>query len=259
MNDSNPTPSSPVPPAGNPNFHPGTDPEERAPIHGVMAVVEAILRQPRRIMYWLRQQGQGPLIGALLVVALVCSVIYGIVVGTFSGGQQLWAAPVKIAFGLLISALICLPSLYIFSCLSGSRARLVEVFGLVTGLLALTAVLLIGFAPVAWVFSQSTQSAYIMGILHLCFWLVATYFGLRFLRAGFRSADAGSDSGSGLKVWMAIFLLVGLQMTTALRPLVGKSDRFLPAASEKKFFVGYWLDCLRTEQEGDGQNLQHTR
>src|SRR5581483_10717881 len=221
MNDSNPTPINPVPPVISPNLPPETDLEERAPIHGVMAVAEAILRQPRRVMFRLRQQGQGPLIGALLVIAVVCSLIYGIVVGTFSGGEQLWAAPVKIALGLLVSALICLPSLYIFSCLSGSRARLVEVFGLVIGLLALTAVLLIGFAPVAWVFSQSTQSAEIMGTLHVCFWLVATYFGLRFLRAGFRHADARSDGGSGLKVWVAIFLLVGLQMTTALRPLVG--------------------------------------
>lgn len=258
MNESNPTPPSAVPPII-PNLPPGTDPEEHAPLHGIVAVVEAVLRQPRRVMYRLRQQGQGPLIGALLIIAVVCSLVYGIVVGTFSGGQQLWAAPVKIAVGLLISALICLPSLYIFSCLSGSKARLVEVFGLVTGLLALTTVLLIGFAPVAWVFSQSTQSVYIMGTLHVCFWLVATYFGLRFLRAGFRQADASSDGGSGLKVWVAIFLLVGLQMTTALRPLVGKADRFLPAAADKKFFVGYWLDCLRNEQQGNGQSPEHIR
>lgn len=258
MNDSNPTPSSPLPPIIDPNL-PGADLEERAPIHGIMAVAEAILRQPRRVMFRLRQQGQGPLIGALLIIAVVCSLVYGIVVGTFSGGQQLWAAPLKIAVGLLVSALICLPSLYIFSCLSGSRARLVEVFGLVTGLLALTTVLLIGFAPVAWVFSQSTQSVYIMGILHVCFWLVATYFGLRFLRTGFRHADARSDGGSGLKVWVAIFLLVGLQMTTALRPLVGKSDRFLPAAADKKFFVGYWMDCLRNEQQNNKQSADYTR
>jgi len=41
-------------------------------------------------------------------------------------------------------------------------------------------VLLIGFAPVAWLFSQSTESLLLMGALHLVFWLIATYFGLRF-------------------------------------------------------------------------------
>ena len=246
MNTSNPVPL--VPPII-PNPPPVADPEERAPLKGVMAVAEAILRQPRRVLFWLRQQGPGPLIGALLAIAVTCALVYGLVVGAFSGGTQYWAAPAKIVIGLLITALICLPSLYIFSCLSGSRARLVEVFGLVAGLLALTAVLLIGFAPVAWVFSQSTQSACIMGTLHICFWLVATYFGLRFLRHGFNLVNSGSGGGAGLKFWVVIFLLVGMQMTTALRPLLGKSEQFLPAAADKKFFLGYWMDCFQNDQQ----------
>jgi hypothetical protein len=88
----------------------------------------------------------------LLVVAAFCCVIYGLIVGSFSGGQQIWAAPLKIATGMLVSGLICLPSLYIFSCLSGSPVRLVQAFGVLAGLPALSAILLIGFAPVAWVF-----------------------------------------------------------------------------------------------------------
>jgi hypothetical protein len=201
------------------------------------------LRQPRRIIYQLRQEGQSSLIARLLVIAVVCSLVYGLVAGTFSRSDpfyQFWSAPVKIALGLLISALICLPSLYIFSCLSGSQARLVEVFGLLAGLLALTTVLLIGFAPVAWVFSESTKSLPAISTLHLIFWLIATYFGVRFMRAGF--AHLSASSGAGLKVWVIVFLLVALQMSTALRPIVGTSETFLPA--EKKFFVSHWFECL---------------
>jgi hypothetical protein len=122
---------------------------------------------------------------------------------------------------------------------------LVEVLGLVAGLLALMAVLLVGFGPVAWVFSQSTRSIGVMGALHLGFWLVSAVFGLRFLHAGF--GHLGAKTNSGFQVWVAIFLLVALQMTTALRPLVGTSDRFLPSANEKKFFIAHWLDCLNSE------------
>src|SRR5688572_14362362 len=91
--------------------------ENYPPVRGVLPAIEAILRDPARIVATLRQQGQAPLILAMLAVAAFCSVIYGVVVGTFSGDQQLWAAPVKIAIGMLLSGLICLPSLYIFSCL----------------------------------------------------------------------------------------------------------------------------------------------
>jgi hypothetical protein len=219
----------------------GTNLNEREPIAGVLSAVEAMLREPRRVMFQLRQPQPGRLILALLIVAIICSAAYGVVVGTFSRDVQLWAAPVKIAAGMLISALICLPSLYIFSCLSGSKARLVEVFGLVAGLLTLMTVLLIGFAPVAWVFSQSTESVAAMGALHLVFWFISTYFGLRFLSAGFSHLNARSSGG--LQLWILIFLLVALQMTTALRPIVGKAPTLLP--TEKKFFVSHWMDNLK--------------
>jgi hypothetical protein len=217
----------------------GEDPNDRLTVSGLAGTIEAMLRHPRRVMFSLHSAPPGALIAALIGLALFCSLIYGVVVGSFSGDTQYWAAPVKIAGGLFISALICLPSLYIFSCLSGSEARLVEVLGLVMGLLALMTILLIGFAPVAWVFSQSTASLAAMGALHLVFWAIATYFGLRFLHAGLRHLGG---KPAGLRVWVIVFVLVMLQMTTALRPIVGRSDQFV--TNEKKFFVKHWMEQL---------------
>jgi hypothetical protein len=204
------------------------------------------------LIFQLRQPGAGRLMGGMLLVALVCSLVYGVVVGTFSLGPQLWAAPVKIAAGLMFSAMICLPSLYIFTCLSGSKARLGEMCGLLAGLLMLMAILLVGFAPVAWLFSQSTQSVAWMGTLHLLFWLVSTIFGVRFLQAGFSHSQARSQAG--LATWVVIFVLVVLQMTTALRPIVGKADTLLP--TEKKFFIAHWGDCLKLPPPAELQTRQ---
>jgi hypothetical protein len=253
MNESNPLQVPPVIPANQIPSAPGQlgdDPLERATIPNVIVAIEAILRQPRRVIFQLRQPGAGNLIATMLLVALVCSLIYGVVAGTFSGGTQLWAAPAKIAAGLMVSALICLPSLYIFTCLSGSRARLVEVFGLLAGLLMLMTILLIGFAPVAWIFSQSTESLAWMGTLHLVFWLIATIFGLRFLKTGFAHSDARSQAG--FNTWLVVFLLVALQMTTALRPILGTADTFLPV--EKQFFVAHWADSLKASAAKPGVN-----
>jgi len=234
----------------------GVNPEDHVPIPNAVAAIESILRQPRRVLYQLRQAGSGRLIVTMVFIAAICSLIYGVIVGTFSGGTQLWAAPVKCVAGLLLSGLICLPSLYIFACLSGSQARLVEVVGSVAGLAMLMTILLIGFAPVAWVFSQSTESVVAMGALHLAFLLVSTYFGLRFLNAGFSAH--GDRSGGGIKVWMVMFLLVMLQMTTALRPWIGETDTFLPI--ERKFFVSHWLDCIKqSNAAGPSQNNAASR
>lgn len=239
MNDPNPN-NPQIPPVIPKASSPGDNPEDREPISSVTAAVDAILRQPRRVMYQLQQPGSGKLLGVMFVLAIVCTSIYGFIVGTFSGGTQLWASPVKITAGLIVSAVICLPSLYIFTCLSGSQARLREVIGFVAGLLLLMGVLLVGFAPVAWIFSQSTESVAWMGFLHLLFWGIATAFGVRFLHISF--SHTKMKTSAGLIVWIVIFLLTSLQMMTALRPIIGKSDTFFPA--EKKFFISHWYDCL---------------
>jgi hypothetical protein len=232
-------PGAPASAASGSPRNPGDDPADRAPITNIVAAIDAILRQPRRVMFQLRQPGAGRVIVCLLAVSFISAAIYGVVVGAFTGGTQLWIAPVKIVLGMAISALICLPSLYIFTCLSGSQAKLVEVFGLLSGLLMLMTLLLVGFAPVAWIFSQSTESLAWMGALHLIFWFIALCFGLRFLEAGFSHSHARSTAG--FRTWAVIFILVAVQMTTALRPIIGKADTFMP--TQKQFFLSHWIDC----------------
>ena len=222
---------------------------DRQPITSLVAAIEAVLREPRRVLYQLTQPHQGRLTRDLVLVTLVSSAIYGFVVGTFSGGQQLMAAPVKIAGGLLLSALICLPSLYIFSCVSGAKVRLGEVCGLFAAFLALMTILLIGFAPVAWVFSQSTASVTVMGALHLIFWFIATCFGIRLLEHGFH--HHGTQGGM-MRIWTLIFLLVAMQMTTALRPIVGTAPTLLPTT--KQFFIAHWLEPFQQSDESSKTN-----
>lgn len=166
--------------------------------------------------------------------------IYGLVVGTFAGGTQLLIAPAKLVLGTLLSIFICLPSLYIFTCLGGIEARLRTVAGVLFGAVCLGALLLIGFAPVAWIFSQSTDSAAFIGTLHIVFWLIGLLFGLRLID-GIVRLLGGSDGGH-LKTWTLIFVVVCLQMTTTLRPIVGHSERFFPA--EKQFFIAHWFESL---------------
>ena len=106
----------------------------------------------------------------------------------------------------------------------------------------LMSLLLVGFAPVVWIFSQSTESLGWMGTLNLIFGFVALLFGVRFLKNGFTHAEAKSQAG--VNVWVLIFLLVVLQMMTALRPIIGTSDTFFPA--KKQFFLVHWVQCLDT-------------
>jgi hypothetical protein len=211
-------------------------------------VLSALLRRPGRVIYQLHNVGGRRIAAALALIAILCLVAYGVVVGVFSGGTQLWAAPLKIAGGALMTSAICLPSLYVLACLGGAhdQLRLSALAGMLLAALALNATLLLSFAPIAWIFSQSTDSIAFISCLHLALWSVSFYFGLRLvlLWARFlRVADRGY-----LMVWMALLTLVSLQMMTTLRPIVGRSDQLLPA--EKKFFLNHFLE-LFAEPERD--------
>lgn len=206
----------------------------------LLLVIEALLKYPGRIIHELQHNWRAGLAIWLFVVALFGMAMYGVVVGSFSGGSQMWIAPAKIGIGTFLSALICLPSLYIFACLGGIDARLRTVSGALFAAVGLGALLLIGFAPVAWIFSQSTDSVAFMSGLHLGLWAIGTIFGLRLIDAmGRLLSNAGRNH---LKLWGFIFVIVCLQMMTTLRPIVGTSSRFLPG--EKKFFLAHWLETV---------------
>src|SRR5205085_11630473 len=74
-------------------------PSDRVPIIGVASAVHALLREPRRVLFNLRQADPAAVLAVLLIIFAISSATYGFVIGTFSGGTQLWAAPVKITAG----------------------------------------------------------------------------------------------------------------------------------------------------------------
>lgn len=208
-------------------------------------VIEALLKQPGRVLHECRGEGGGKVRGILIVAALLCLAVFGVLLGMFSGGVQYAAAPGKVVLGMAVSVVICLPSFYIFSALGGVEGRFSHMAGVLLASVAVTAVLLLGFAPVLWIFSQSTESVAFMGFLALVFWLISLLFGFRLLFAA--AGCLGMTGRHYLVVWMGIFLVVTLQMSTALRPIIGTAPTLLP--TQKKFFLEHWLYEMGMEQQ----------
>lgn len=108
------------------------------------------------------------------------------------------------------------------------------------GALALVGLLPLGFAPAVWIFAESTDSLGFMGTLAIGSWVIAVFFALRFLKS-FIFATGGTQKGP-LTIWSIVFLLVALQMTASLRPILGRSDVHL--TQQKKFFLQHWGDTF---------------
>lgn len=207
----------------------------------LFSVVDATLKRPAQMVHELIHGtgGKAPL--SLTLVLLFCLTVLGMIMGSFSGGAQFWAVPLKVVAGTAVSALICMPSLYILLCLSGGGQSFPQVARMLLLGLTLAGILFIGFVPVAWIFSQATESAVFMGVLYLLVWGIGLFFGLRLMKTALEFLN--KKSMGTLQLWMAIFALVLLQMSTTLRPIIGKSEPL--KFSEKMFFIAHWSDALR--------------
>jgi len=226
---------SPIPPAAP---RPVDDPAELA-----RPLLDQLLRSPGVLLGRLDGPDAGRCLRSLALVALVGHAAYGLVVGSFSGGAQWWAAPLKIALGSFLCGAICFPSLYILVSQSGADTRARHVLGMLFGMLASTGVLLGGFAPVAWIFSQSSNSVALLAPLHYLVWLVSLLASARFFTAGLQRWRAKRAALTLL--WLGVFVVTCLQMTTTLRPILGTKERFLDP--ERKLFLLHWGQVIQDE------------
>lgn len=227
-------PRLPVAPAPAPALRGGGVPLGKGPF----AIVEALLKSPASVLEDLRA-GRGALF-QLSAVVVATMVVTGLVMATFSGGLQVLWVPLKLSAGIFFCALICLPSLHIFSCLAGAEQSVKETWGALLMGVALMGILLVGFAPLTWVFSQATSSAAFMGALHLVVLVISSVFGLGLIGRALAAMNRAPVRGT--RLWNVLFVLVLFQMTTTLRPLVGEAEDHL--LGERLFFLTHWFRSL---------------
>ncbi len=206
----------------------------------LMLLVDALLKTPEAIIDSIKEAKFNKNLFAFMMIAVLCHIVYGLIVGSFSGNAQWIASPIKIIAGTALSALLCYPSLYIFASLSGANITPGQVFSLLVSAFALVAILLIGFAPVAFIFTFSIKSIHFMGMIHLLCWSISIYFGIRYIRTGIKRMQG--ENNNLIITWSVILILTMLQMTATLRPILGESDKIL--TSEKSFFVEHWVNSL---------------
>jgi hypothetical protein len=205
------------------------------------SLIDRLLRHPLLLLSELERRPGAVSLGLAALIGL-CFAAYGLIMGSFSGGAQYGVVPLKAVLIAVLSPLICLPSLHILSSLEGGRQTVGQCAGALAIGVALAGLQLVGFAPVAWVFSQSTSAVSFMGFLHLLFLVFALGFGLRLVRQGLAGVN-GRKTSPAFALWAVIFTMVCFQMCTAARPLVGRYESM--RLDEKKFFLVHWAETLR--------------
>jgi hypothetical protein len=154
---------------------------------------------------------------------------------------------VKVPLVALCSLLLCFPSLYVFTCVAGSPLTLSQTFVLGCSCLAMIGLILVGLAPVAWLFAVSTENLAFVTLLTFLIWLVSIGFAARYVEK--LKAHPFFQRQAGIKLWFLILILVTLQMATCMRPMLsqGKAGWW---TSEKQFFLSHFGQALEQGNRG---------
>jgi hypothetical protein len=203
---------------------------------GMLGSLDELLRRPTAGFE--RARAGAPIGGwALRVLAgsLACCVLYGAASGFFAGGAQIGIAAVKAPIIVAWSALLCLPSLYVFGLLAGASLTQSRFIVTLVGFVGMLALVLVGLLPIEWLFSVSSKSLAFVVWLHLVLWGIAIVFGARFLRAALPEMPAAA-----VVLWLALFCVVCFQVTTFLRPTLWREPNAPMVERGKLFFLDHF-------------------
>lgn len=199
-------------------------------------VLAALLKAPEQFARRLREDRTALRDGAVLLAAgLAFHAVFGFACGLFGGLSVAVMAACKGVLIALFSLLLCLPSLYVFCCLGGGAISMRQAFALGGAASAMTGLILVALAPVAWLFAVSTSSLLFVTMLNVFLWGAAILFVPGVFRHFTRTGADGQIGPAG--AWLLVYLLVTLQMATTLRPLLVEPDDGKWFVSEKRFFL----------------------
>ncbi|HOU15664.1 MAG TPA: hypothetical protein PKZ84_21375 [Anaerolineae bacterium] len=146
---------------------------------------------------------------------------------------------VKLPALFLISGLICLPTLYYFSVLFGSRLHFLQMITLILTSQAVTAVLALGVTPISLLFLLSGTDANFLVLLNISALGLCATLGLIFLVQGALYANESKPPErmtfggwfnlfvrGGIRTlvllsWLLLYGLIGAQLSYAMRPFFG--------------------------------------
>lgn len=184
-------------------------------------------------------------ITSLLISSSCFFAIYGGIIGAFHSPLQVISSAIKLPALYLITLLICLPTLYIFNVLFGSKQTISQHFTFLLTAVSVIALLLCGFAPVTLFFLITVNDYAFFLLLNVAIFALTGIIGVSFLYQVMKpTEDISKDQAvkvrtNILRFWLVLYGFVGSQLGWTLRPFFGSPGEFvLFRAREGSFFSG---------------------
>ncbi|MGC1306449.1 MAG: hypothetical protein WA885_04410 [Phormidesmis sp.] len=199
---------------------------KRTPNH--FAVLIRLLRDRSQFLDEVRNQIKlDSKIASLLVASSFFFAVYGAIIGCYSGGLQIISSAIKLPALYLITLTICLPALFFFDILFGSKLGFKQYVTMALTSVSVISVLLFSFAPVVLFFLISVKGYDFFLLLNVLIMAITGAVGIRLFYKGMRDMVGGPEAIEQnlrrrlLQGWVVLYGLVGSQLGWTLRPFFG--------------------------------------
>lgn len=215
--------------------------------------LETIMKERHRVAALETTEAErGQRLGTLALLIFVCSASYGFSMGLQHSLPQAFSAALKVPLLFFCTLAVCFPTLHFISLFFGSRVSLEQNLVILLWGLAVTAVLLAAFAPVALFFLFSGLEYDPLLLMHVAVFALCGAAGLETIRRNVRAAveaAGGASLSAGptrlfLGIWMGLYMLVGTQMAYGLSPFVGRESDFVFIYRGKGNFYSHLFETL---------------
>ena len=210
--------------------------------------LDYVLRAQTSLFEQIYSQQQLPrIIAAMSILCTLLSGIYGLTMGFYNGFFQAISSAIKLPILFLLTAVICIPSLYTFNVLLGQSFKFMQTAALMVMTLGTTTILLVSMAPIAFFFTLTTPENYqFLLLLHVLIFSLCGMYGVRYLYRGcaylaFRMEQPLNNLL--LRIWIVIYAVVGMQLGWRLRPFIGTKEmtfEILRSDVDGNFYIAVW-------------------
>lgn len=158
------------------------------------AVLIALLRDRQTFLEEIRKDIKVEnKIGSLLVSSSVFFAIYGAIIGTSSSWLQAISSAIKLPALYLITLIICLPTLFFFDILFGSKLGFAQYAALLLTTVGIISVLLFSFAPITLFFLISIHDYDFFLLMNIVVFALTGIVGVRLFYQGMQLVTQPSE------------------------------------------------------------------
>jgi hypothetical protein len=171
-----------------------------------------------------RQQELPRIIASMSLLCAILSAIYGSTMGMNHSIPLTLSSAIKLPILFLLTAAICIPSLYTFNVLLGQRFKFLQTVALMVMTLGTTTILLASLAPLSFFFALTSKDYPFLMLMHVAIFGLCGLYGVQYLSrgCGYLAFRMGQPLNNLLlRIWIGIYAVVGMQLGWRLRPFVG--------------------------------------